>query len=76
MSGRFTFTLKSSATSLTSISFSGFELIEALGFILIKAKTTETKLGKVGDTANFGISLLGANGWGYKIQNRRKQKSA
>ena len=40
-------------------------------FSPVLAASTETKLGKVGDTANFGISLLGANGWGYKIQNRK-----
>ena len=40
-------------------------------FSTVLAYSNETKLAKVGDTANFGISLLGANGWGYKIQNRK-----
>lgn len=40
-------------------------------FSTVMAFSTNDLLGKVGETANFGISLLGENGWGYKIQNRK-----
>ena len=40
-------------------------------FSTVMAYSAEDLLGKTGDTANFGISLIGKDGWGYKIQNRK-----
>ena len=40
-------------------------------FSTVMAYSADDLLGKTGDTANFGISLIGKDGWGYKIQNRK-----
>lgn len=40
-------------------------------FSTVMAYSAEDLLGKTGDTANFGISLIGKDGWGYKVQNRK-----